>query len=1505
MQKPKNSGKSNRTKHGKPLGTFEALEDRCLLAPVLTIPFGGTFMLPTVTGNTVFIVLGFVSTRLVSSQTGRIEVDPTGAFGNDLFVISRGTPAVGGGLVPVPVNPGDAAGQIYRVDPYAVDGVGTMTAGKNRQQFAVIPGGGSSFGGYENWFDLAFDPTGTFTAADGGPSLFVSTLDAATTAGINPRNAIYGFLPDGSLVTPITPANPSGVFAYSVLDAFHPGIHDSQIGAIAVAPGDTFGRDLFALDVACDNLSGITCDAGDGNTMFHVSPVLPQPINLDAPPVPLNQHVENTLPPLTPLPINNDLDVRAMVFDPQRGIILQGQFGEPAFQRFGGLFVASSDFEPGDTFTSRIIQFPNPGAPPVDLIPPTPVDQLMIGDMSFDPVGYFGGGIFFTDYITGTVNQLLVDPVSGFGFVIPFASNFNVQSPTQFLPTDPPGVTPAQAYRDAFSITFSHDGEIMFVSDRDGVWGFYANTLAHTPAGTVIGLNDIRELHAPYTGQGFAAAIIDSGVDGAHLGFQGTVAPGYSPAVPGPGNFDFTGHGTSVAGIVHQIVPDAVIEPINLLFGTTNSFFLNNTLYKATRFVLDNPTVDDPRTAQLDPVPIVAVNMSIGIRGGPDENLISDLNALQEAPSVTIPLKDIFGQYRDANGGMGIVPVASAGNSGQAFGGMVGADIPGILNESVQVAATYPYNSALDIFDPDGRPLGPPVAPDPTDPSGFIRCTLEAGDLAAYTGKLTAFSNRSVTTDFAAPGTCVSTFTPSFFNGNFGPIFAFASAIVPAPLDPFFNGTSAAAPVVTGHFVFGFDVIQEWMKVIARGGVISPTDPDEGLRNLNQYLTRDLGLTTTISVGGAVPGLGAYLNTDGVNSILQWSAQPWEDVNAGESFLFENGLEDDVRQERLIGSARFRTYSEPSLANFLSSVEGTIAVNYFIAHPADLAMLDSATAFSPGLITAADIDTFVANSTKSASARAMARMLGGSDRIARINRLTFLDLVQDGRQDGGIFTSSLTTLSSKLLPLPNEFVITNRAASADKHYALDGQALRNYHDLKFRPDMVAKIGKKYRNKSPDQIRLGTGGDASFRFLPRPEIDLVSPGAARVPDYKIIGRDGNRGSLLPPTGPFDPPPVVPPIGGGGSGSGATSIDNLATLDEGGIEYVYHTNDDGSLIEYARLGDGTWQPTDLTAATGGARISSDLIAIDRDGASSRVVFGLTADGHVVRYEFAGGNWSAEDVTAAGNLPPINSSLTGLVLHRATGDTTVVYGLNSSGELIEYRNSRIGWTSRNVSQLTRSGPLQPNVLAWGEIYRNKTERIFVFATTADGHAIQYYWTGKRWSRVDLSNLPTGTTVAAESLVVLPPATTGGLPSLFGLDGEGSLWRYTGNLRIGWESIGNAIGGPALTGELGAQFAAGANKMFVFGVDRQGRMIQYGGQSGNWSWSEIGSSTPAPTGDVSASTNYRSFYSELIDGALAEFWLGDTWNIRRLSPDSASPGSGDGSMATNRLITLALASR
>src|SRR5262249_52746623 len=117
--------------------------------------------------------------------------------------------------------------------------------------------------------------------------------------------------------------------------------------------------------------------------------------------------------------------------------------------------------------------------------------------------------------------------------------------------------------------------------------------------------------------------------------------------------------------------------------------------------------------------------------------------------------------------------------------------------------------------------------------------------------------------------------------------------------------------------------------------------------------------------------------------------------------------------------------------------------------------------------------------------RAIARLLGGGDRIARINRLTYLDVVQDERVDGGIRTDpiSLAALNARILPSPTDFVITNRTASARRTFAIDSTAPRNYHDLLYVPrssSLAPKIPKRFRHASPDQLSTGFRGGFRLR-----------------------------------------------------------------------------------------------------------------------------------------------------------------------------------------------------------------------------------------------------------------------------------------------------------------------------------------------------------------------------------------------------------------------------------------
>ena len=164
------------------------------------------------------------------------------------------------------------------------------------------------------------------------------------------------------------------------------------------------------------------------------------------------------------------------------------------------------------------------------------------------------------------------------------------------------------------SIGFSADGTILYAADNSGIWQFKTTaSLADSTSGSLIGLSDLRALGAPYDGLGSAVAVVDTGVDALAPSFRGTgrrrherdhrrprqrrsSAAGTSSATTGGTggggrqggggqrrrraaggggggsgaavnavlSTTNAGHGTPVAGIIAQFVPQATIVPVNI-----------------------------------------------------------------------------------------------------------------------------------------------------------------------------------------------------------------------------------------------------------------------------------------------------------------------------------------------------------------------------------------------------------------------------------------------------------------------------------------------------------------------------------------------------------------------------------------------------------------------------------------------------------------------------------------------------------------------------------------------------------------------------------------------------------------------------------------------------------------------------------------------------------------------------------------------------------------------------
>ena len=331
------------------------------------------------------------------------------------------------------------------------------------------------------------------------------------------------------------------------------------------------------------------------------------------------------------------------------------------------------------------------------------------------------------------------------------------------------------------SITFSADGTTLWASDDQGIWQFKTTaSLADSTTGTLIGLNDLRTLGVPYDGEGSAVAVVDTGVDGQSPPFRGRVATGTNIWTGGPGNQDlaanagggtteadgarrhdrdqhrqnlvntFDGHGTPVAGVVAQFVPQATIEPVTIfspfvgsvtlqtshphptppppppppplptptptptaLSASSNALTTSQAVYDGLKYVANHPYVNDPvRPGKVDRV--IASTLAFGTT----ETFTSEYTAYKQYPQIVIALKNQLHRLRK----LGIAPIAASGQFGAPLGatsststtgttgtstGIVapgfnsadnaslgdvnGMSLPAVLNEVISVTGTYPF----------------------------------------------------------------------------------------------------------------------------------------------------------------------------------------------------------------------------------------------------------------------------------------------------------------------------------------------------------------------------------------------------------------------------------------------------------------------------------------------------------------------------------------------------------------------------------------------------------------------------------------------------------------------------------------------------------------------------------------------------------------------------------------------------------------------------------------------
>ena len=1127
----------------------------------------------------------------------RIEAGPGGDFGKGVYAISRGAgenadPLSRSSGISAPIN---RPGTIYRVD--TATGRASVFFDLNTVINQIQKGGNAANGstpgsGLVNNYDLAFDSEGVF---DGKPSLFVSSLSQTDAT----KNVIFRIGPDGSFMgiyirfTAGASAQnfvrqPSAVLVPPVEQQnYLKGLFVGQgNGGSALNGSNAGGFQALFFDANVfqpgQDLSGAGLPNGVSTTSFTYGPQVAL--------IAANSSYGSP-----------DYSAFTDFGTPGAGGVnaspglsgIQGLQGELLIG--AGASIAGAAALPGGIVTG----FGGTGGAKPDLAAAIITPFRRFQDAAFDQFGYFSygeptttvaagtgapiyqGSLFVSDLATGL--SVSVTPIAPFAIapinvpiqgpggpigvqlgadgktIVPIFTNGSTTggnlggriiriSPTGVITTfaqnfHTSGAQDASSFlQSSLSLTFSADGTTLYAADDDGIWQFKTVTdIANATSGSLIGLNDLRTLGVPYDGQDSAIAVIDTGIDSLTPNFRGRVARGLNILTNGAGNDDQAaannGHGTLVAGVIAQFVPQATLNPINVftpfqvvpsIGGTTGgsvggavsaNVTTPQNIYLGLNFIANNPFVKDP----LRPNTVnrtIATNLSFGTTTA----YPTETGAFKGFQQVTVAFKNQFQKFRT----LGIAPIASAGQfggtsaasatggsvGGGAGGGSVTGDVsgisfPAVLNEVISVTGSYPFPYSGDSHTPPTDP-GTGIVPRPPGPIllyGFpVTATISAGttagivaanDLLVFKDKLLGSSNRSLTTDFTAPELDVPTWARLITNSSLsGTVGGTIGGIGGNSLTGFNvfqeGGTSLSAAIVTGSYSLVASALDYWSVIAKNNGV-----------TIDGYLNTPVG-THQLNFGkDGVEDLSAYANPDGINSILQWTSVPATDS--------PNTL-DTVNPPTLFHSTSFRNFARIDIGNAIAAIEGSIALNYLFAH----GTFDLIDANKNGLITAQEFQNFVDNSANTGHAEegAMARFLGGTGRIPTTGqrptaagelpdqpdvlarRFNFFDYAADGQLNGAISIDQLRLLNKNLLPAPDSFTITNRAKAATSGFLISPTPNRNISDLQHTLPSFVLIPKnrvaRFKNISPAKFGVGRG---QLPGLSSPIFTLFSDGGS--------------------------------------------------------------------------------------------------------------------------------------------------------------------------------------------------------------------------------------------------------------------------------------------------------------------------------------------------------------------------------------------------------------------------
>ena len=293
---------------------------------------------------------------------------------------------------------------------------------------------------------------------------------------------------------------------------------------------------------------------------------------------------------------------------------------------------------------------------------------------------------------------------------------------------------------------------------------------------------------ANVSGKGLAVAVVDSGVNPAHVSFKGQLLAGQN--FTGEGKTEDTtdtfGHGSHLAGVVAGrllsgadqpsggklppgIAHEAKIIPLKVFSGRNKPQPVSR-INDALKWALNyNAT-----TAKTTGVRIGAVNISLGFDNLKQPSEVEKRPYFAQLKSDLETYNDVVRKLFDQH----VAVVTAAGNEYVADGCEEGMVMPAICKETVSVGAIYDrdYNYVVD----DDKPM--------VYAGGAITKKGIRGRCTPFTQRLGESVGRECQTDIFAPGSEVVSM------GKFDSTDAAFSQTGTSIL----NGTSQAAPIVAG-----------------------------------------------------------------------------------------------------------------------------------------------------------------------------------------------------------------------------------------------------------------------------------------------------------------------------------------------------------------------------------------------------------------------------------------------------------------------------------------------------------------------------------------------------------------------------------------------------------------------------------------------------------------------------------------------------------------------------------